>query len=159
MPRLSGQITLAAVGKMRQKQWLLAQEAYQKRLSRYTKFTLREVKDVVGKGVPDSVAVQREGDQLLKAAKAANYVIVLTPVGEQMSSPQLARFLQKQVERHHHLALLIGGPVGFADGVIEAAHKQLSLSRLTFPHELARVMLLEQLYRACTILNNEKYHK
>jgi len=67
--------------------------------------------------------------------------------------------LQRQIQIYGQLAFLIGGPMGFSDEVLTQCDEQLSLSPLTFPHELARVMLLEQLYRACTILGNEPYHK
>jgi len=159
MPRLSGLITLVAVGKMRQSTWKATQHEYQKRLQRYTDFQLIEVKDFIGRGMPDAVALKREGEQLLKAARAASRRIALTPIGVQMSSPQMATFLQRQVQLYGHLAFLVGGPMGFSDDVLTECHDQLSLSTLTFPHELARVMMLEQLYRAATIINGEKYHK
>jgi 23S rRNA (pseudouridine1915-N3)-methyltransferase len=76
-----------------------------------------------------------------------------------VDSPELADLLQKEVMAYGRLAFLIGGPYGFSDEVLTACHLQLSLSSLTFPHELARIVLLEQLYRACSILNGEKYHK
>lgn len=159
MRRLSGHITIAAVGKLRTPHWQAAQEAYQKRLRRYTKVKLVEVKDVAGRHVPDGVAMAKEGEQLLAAVTDAHRLIALTPRGKQMSSPGLARFLKKRVELYGRLAFLIGGPLGFSEETVAACHEQLSLSALTFPHELARIVLLEQLYRACTILNNEKYHK
>ncbi len=159
MAQTFGQITLAAVGKMRTKMWLSAQQEYIKRLTRYTKFSLVEVKDVVGRGQPDSVAMQQEGAQLLKAAAKSRHIVLLSSDGEEMTSPELAGFIKKRVESYGRIVFLVGGPLGFSDEVIAAAHTQLSLSRLTFPHELARVLFLEQLYRAFTILNNENYHK
>lgn len=159
MPQTIGRIDLIAVGKIRSKPWQLAQADYEKRLGYYTRFNLVEVKDFVGRGQPDAVALQKEGDLLLKAAGGAGRIILLTPEGDSPTSPKLARYLQKQIELYGRLAFLIGGPLGFADEVIAAAHDQLSLSPLTFTHELARVILLEQLYRAFTILNGESYHK
>jgi 23S rRNA (pseudouridine1915-N3)-methyltransferase len=159
MPRLGGRLLVAAVGKIKEKHWRMAQEDYVKRLGRYTDFQLVEVKDAVGRSVPEVVAMQREGEQLLQAAGDMQRLIALTPVGKQMSSPELADFLQKEVVAYGRLAFLIGGPFGFSDEVLAASHLQLSLSSLTFPHEMARIVLLEQLYRACTILNGEKYHK
>jgi 23S rRNA (pseudouridine1915-N3)-methyltransferase len=153
-----GTITIIAVGKVREKQWQAALAEYKKRLHFYTNFKLVEVKDAVGR-FPDTTAVQREGEQLLKAAADSNRTILLSAEGKAMDSSGLARFLQTQIERYGRLAFLIGGPLGFAAEVTAAADEQLSLSRLTFPHELARVILLEQLYRAFTILNNEPYHK
>lgn len=159
MPQTIGHINLIAVGKIRSKPWQLAQADYEKRLGYYTRFNLVEVKDFVGRGQPDAVAMQKEGELLLKAANGAGRIILLTPEGDSPTSPKLARYLQKQIERYGRLAFLIGGPLGFADEVLAAAHDQLSLSPLTFTHELARVILLEQLYRAFTILNGESYHK
>jgi 23S rRNA (pseudouridine1915-N3)-methyltransferase len=76
-----------------------------------------------------------------------------------MSSVELASYLRTGLETHGELAFLIGGPVGFDPAAVAAVHDRLALSRLTFPHELARVVLLEQLYRAFTILHGEPYHK
>ncbi len=159
MPRPIGHIDLLAVGKMRSKHWRLAQADYAQRLGFYTRLNLVEVKDFVGQGLPDGTAVQKEGDLLLKAAGSANRIILLSPEGELLTSPALAQFLQKQIEVHGRLAFLIGGPVGFSDDVLATAHHQIALSPLTFTHELARVIFLEQLYRAFTILNGENYHK
>lgn len=159
MPRLSGKIAIAAVGKLRSEHWRAAQQDYLKRLQRYTQVTLIEVRDAVGRGVPDDVAMRREGEALLSAVKAARHTIALTANGKQMGSPQLAKFLRKQIDVFGSIAFLIGGPVGLSPEVLEACDDQLSLSALTFPHELARVVLLEQLYRAATILGGEKYHK
>jgi len=159
MIRLPGQIEVIAVGKMRSKHWRTAQDDYLKRLQRYGNVLLSEVKDVVGRSIPDAVGIVREGEQLLNAAKNVQRVILLTPTGRQLSSEEFARFLHQQVADYGRIAFLIGGPVGFSPDVIAAAHDEISLSPLTFTHELARVLLLEQLYRACTILNGEKYHK
>jgi 23S rRNA (pseudouridine1915-N3)-methyltransferase len=157
MPRPIGRITVAAVGKMRERHWQTAQEEYARRLARYTDFSLVEVRDAVGRSLPDSVAVARETEQLLAAARPSR-IILLSPEGRPMDSPELAVFLRGQLETHGELAFLIGGPLGF-DPAVNAAHDRLALSRLTFPHELARVVLLEQLYRAFTILHGEPYHK
>ena len=157
--RPSGHITIAAVGKLRRSHWQAAQDDYLQRLQRYTTVELVEVRDVAGRSIPDAVAMQREGKQLLKAAASAGRKIALTPDGKLMSSPQLATYLRRQIEVYGRIAFLIGGPLGFAPEVTRAAHTQLALSYLSFPHELARVILLEQLDRAFTILNHEPYHK
>ena len=159
MSRKFGHITLIAVGKMRTKHWLQAQQDYEKRLRYYTTFQLKEVKDFVGRGSPDRVAMQKEGALLLKSASQANRLILLSPEGKQMTSPGLAKWLRMRMERNGRLAFLIGGPLGFSDEVVAASHEQLALSPLTFTHEMARVIFMEQLYRAFTIINNEKYHK
>lgn len=159
MPLFPGHIHVTAVGKLGAKHWLTAQEDYIKRLRHYVDLQLVEVKDVVGSGQPDAAAMQKEGELLLQAAKGVGRLILLTPDGRTLTSPQLAHFLQKQLEVYGRVAFLIGGPLGFSENVVAASHDQLALSPLTFTHELARVVLLEQLYRAFTIRNNEKYHK
>ncbi len=159
MPRAIGHITLAAVGRLKERHWQAAQDDYARRLNRYTDFRLVEVRDAVGKSLPDATALGREGEQLLAAVPKGARVILMTPDGREMGSPELAAYLQDQLEMHGELAFLIGGPLGFDAAVSAAAHDSLALSRLTFPHELARVILLEQLYRAFTILHGEPYHK
>ena len=159
MSRLNGRLTIATVGKIKNKAWLAAQNDYVKRLSRYTTVTLIEVKDVVGRSVPDGVAMMREGEQLLAAVANCSRLIALTPTGKLHSSPNLAVWLQKRVEIYGRIGFLIGGPLGFSDELLAACDEQISLSSLTFTHELAHVLLLEQLYRACTILAGERYHK
>ena len=157
--RATGHLSAIAVGKLREKHWLAAQAEYARRLTHYTDFNLIEVKDAVGKSLPDAVAMAREGEQLLAAVPRGARVVGLDPGGKPMSSPDLAAWLQTQLEAHGNLAFLIGGPLGFDPAVTAAAHDRLSLSPLTFTHEIARVLLLEQLYRAFTILNGEPYHK
>lgn len=159
MARQMGSITVAAVGKLRHRHWRPHQEDYLERLQRYTAVTLVEVKDVVGKGFPDAVAMEREGDALLQATEGAARRVLVTEKGRLLTSRGLATFLRKQIEIYGHIAFLIGGPLGFAQPVVDAAPEQLSLSPLTLTHEMARVLLLEQLYRAFTIINGEQYHK
>jgi len=159
MSRLNGRLTLAAVGKIKNKAWLAAQDDYVKRLGHYTTLNLVEVKDVVGRSIPDDVAMAKEGEQLLQAAADSSRLVALTPTGKLYTSPDLALWLQNRVEVYGRIAFLIGGPLGFSDDVLAACHEEIALSPLTFTHELARVLLLEQLYRACTILAGEQYHK
>jgi 23S rRNA (pseudouridine1915-N3)-methyltransferase len=158
MPRRTGHITLAAVGRLREPHWQAAQVEYIRRLESYTDFKLVEVRDMVGKSLPDAVALAREGEGLLAAARGRR-TILLSPDGRRLTSPELARFLQAQLEQYGDLAFLIGGPLGFDEAVGGAAHDRLALSTLTFPHELARIVLFEQLYRAFTIIHGEPYHK
>lgn len=155
----TGQIIVAAVGRLKQPQWQAAQADYLKRLGRYSTVSVAEVKDSVGRGFPDTVAMQREGDALLKATTRSRRRILLTPGGRKFSSKKFSAHLLRQLELYGHLAFLLGGPLGFAKEVESAAEERLSLSSLTFPHELARIMFLEQLYRAFTIMRGEPYHK
>lgn len=159
MARLFGHITIVAVGRLRENHWQVAQADYVRRLGHYTDFRLLEVKDAVGKSMPESVALGREGEQLLAAVPRGARLVLMDAGGRQMSSPDLAAHLQTQLETYGDLAFVIGGPAGFDPSVVAAADDRLALSRMTFPHELARVVLLEQLYRAFTILRGEPYHR
>lgn len=159
MERLSGRLTLAAVGKIKRRQFRLIQDDYLKRLKRYTTLNLVEVKDAVGKGQPDKVAVEKEGQQLLKATEKANRRIALVATGRQFDSVELAGFVQNQIGLYTHIALIIGGPLGLSAELLHNCQETISLSRLTFTHEIARLILLEQLYRAATIIAGESYHK
>jgi len=107
----------------------------------------------------EAAAVEKEGEDILETAKDSAALIALIPSGKSMDSPAWAETLQKLSETYQRLAFVIGGPNGFSDAVLKKSRLQLSLSSMTFPHELARVIFLEQLYRAFTILNHEKYHK
>jgi 23S rRNA (pseudouridine1915-N3)-methyltransferase len=157
--RLPGTLTIVAVGKLRTPHWRAAQQDYLHRLQRYMSVTLIEVRDLAGGKLPDSVAITREGQALSQAAKDVPWTIALDARGQQMDSEELAESLRRYVETHRNLAFLIGGPVGLAPEVLDACSARLSLSRLTLPHELARIVLLEQLYRAMTIVSGEPYHK
>lgn len=154
----AGQITVVAVGKLKEAHWRTAQAEYLKRLSRYTTLRLAEVPDVFIRGTHEP-AVKREGETLLKAAAGAKYRVALDPGGKSLDSEELARYVRKQIELYGHIAFLIGGPLGLSEETLAACQSLLSLSAMTLPHELARVVLLEQLYRAFTILSGEKYHK
>lgn len=159
MIRLPGTLTIAAVGRLRNPHWLAAQQEYAGRLQRYTELTIVEVRDQVGGPTPDQVAVEREGATLLDAVKGISWTIALDAKGKQATSEGFAAYLHKQVAVYRDVAFLIGGPLGHGEELLAACDEHLSLSLLTFPHELVRVMLLEQLYRAMTILSGEPYHK
>jgi 23S rRNA (pseudouridine1915-N3)-methyltransferase len=159
MARFPGTLTIAAVGKLRMPHWQAAQQDYVTRIRRYIQVEVVEVRDVAGGSVPDETAIAREGEALLKAAEGAPWLLALDPTGRQADSVRFAAYLRRQIEVYHQVAFIIGGPVGQAPEVLKRANERLSLSLFTFPHELARVVLLEQIYRAMTILNQEPYHK
>jgi 23S rRNA (pseudouridine1915-N3)-methyltransferase len=152
-------ITLITVGKLKTAHWSAAQKDYLARIRRYSVLDLVEVKDRIGQGFAEEAAVAKEGEDILAAAAVAPALIALVPGGKLMNSPAWAEALQKTADTYQRLAFVIGGPNGLSAAVLKKARLQLSLSPMTFPHELARVLFLEQLYRAFTILNHEKYHK
>ena len=150
---------VVAVGRVREKHWRAAQEDYEKRLGRYVDFQSVDVKDSVGSGAPDLAALRQEGERMLAAVKGVRRLIALTPEGDAFTSPAFASFLRKQIETYGRLAFLIGGPLGLSGQALDACQERVSLSPMTFPHEMARVVLMEQLYRSATLLSGEKYHK
>jgi 23S rRNA (pseudouridine1915-N3)-methyltransferase len=153
-------IRLIAVGKLRGSIWLPAVTEYSQRLQHYAKFDLVEVRDVVGKGLPEAAALAEEAKAIDQTLESNNYLVALDRAGKSISSEQLAQLLRKQIDAGiRKMDFIIGGPVGLDTQIIERANLRLSLSAMTLPHELARVVLLEQLYRAFTILRGEPYHK
>ena len=159
MPYYPGQFTLVAVGKIKTRHWRQAQDDYHGRITHYVNFDLIEVKDAVGRSLPDARAMQQEGEQLLKATADFPRRLALTPDGKLYRSQAFSRLLRRELELYGRVAFLIGGPVGFAPDVLDQCHGRIALSPLTFTHELARVVFLEQLYRAFTIMRGEQYHK
>ncbi len=102
---------------------------------------------------------KKEGEIILERLKKEDWLVVLDEKGRQFNSSSLAEFIQSRAnESTKNLIFLIGGPYGLDESVFQRANYKWSLSELTFPHQLARLILTEQLYRACTILRNEKYH-
>ncbi|MGC9468604.1 MAG: 23S rRNA (pseudouridine(1915)-N(3))-methyltransferase RlmH [Anaerolineae bacterium] len=159
MIKLPGTLHLAAVGKLRTPHWQAAQADYLGRLRRYTVVSLIEVRDEGAANISDETAIRREGESLREAVEGIPWVIALDPKGRQADSVRFARYIKRKVEVYRDIAFVIGGPLGLASEVLEGASELLSLSLFTLPHELARVVLLEQLYRAMTILSGEPYHK
>ena len=160
MPVLPFDIRVIAVGKLRRSLFDAACQEYEQRLTRYVRFKMVEVRDVVGKMKDEGAALHEEGVGILKAKRHDGTLIVLDRSGAAYDSLGLARYLQNLAQsRNRKIDFVIGGPLGVNERIKESAFASLSLSQLTFPHELARALLLEQLYRACTILRNENYHK
>lgn len=157
-------ITILAVGKIKEKYFTEAIKEYSKRLSRYATLKIIEVDDEkTPDHAPPALAAQirqREGERLLKALKDDAYLIALAIDGQSLDSPALAQTIEKLgVQGHAHLAFLIGGSLGLSQEVLSKADLRLSFSKLTFPHQLMRVILLEQIYRSFRIIKNEPYHK
>ena len=136
---------LLVVGKLKERHYKEACQEYLKRLQKYCSLEVMEIKDE-GK--------EKEAEKIL-AKCGDSFVVVLVEEGKQLSSVQFSNLIQK-TERN--LVFVLGGPYGLAESVKKKANLLLSLSAMTLPHELCRVVFLEQLYRAHTILKNEKYH-
>lgn len=153
-------ITLYAIGKLKEKHWQAAALEYEKRLHRYVNFTLVEIKDSNPSNKSTQQIQSEESANLWQRISPDAQVIALDKSGKPTNSNGLAKFMdEKIVYGSNELAYCLGGPLGFSKDFLQRASFVLSLSKLTFPHELARIILLEQLYRAFTILKGEKYHK
>ena len=157
-------ITVICVGKIKEKYFTGAIEEYTKRLSRYCKLDIVELPD---EKTPDTATLaeeeqikKKEGERVLKVIPEHAYVIALAIEGKQLSSTELAQKIEKLgVDGESHLVFLIGGSLGMTDEVLKRADYLLSFSKMTFPHQLMRVVLLEQIYRSYRINCNEPYHK
>ena len=156
-------MTLICVGRLKERAFRELADEYLKRLSRYGPVEEIEIPDLKDPGGNETLSEQvrtREGEGILKALRPSDYVIALTISGRSMDSPALADHLRLlRTKSAGRIVWIVGGSLGLGRNVLERANEELSMSRMTFPHQLARVMLLEQLYRAEKILAGERYHK
>lgn len=154
-------IRLMVVGKTREKFLQQGEQFFQDRLAPFCQVEWIIIKEEKGAGSKsDDVIRQKEGARLLEQWPRRGCIVVLDPAGAQMSSEEFARFIQgKMNSGQSEITFVIGGALGLDEKVRLAATQQLSLSRMTFTHEMARLILLEQLYRSFTILKGSKYHK
>lgn len=153
-------IEIIAVGKLKTSYYKEAVEDYVGRIQHYTPLTLTEIPDEeIRKGSDPVRLLQREADQLLRKIASQDFVIVWDERGKSISSEELATLIETiQNQGVSKINMLIGGALGLHESVRKRANKVLSLSQMTFPHQLARLIILEQLYRAFTILRGEPYH-
>ena len=143
-------IKIICVGKVKEAFYRDAIGEYIKRLSKYHKVEIREVADS---------NINNERDLILKQISARDYVVTLEIDGCEMNSIDFADFIDKKIMINSNVDFIIGGSYGLHDEVKKIADYKLSFSKMTFPHQLFRVILLEQIYRAFKIINNETYHK
>lgn len=157
-------ITCIAVGKIKEKYYTDAIKEYAKRLGRYCKLEIVELADErtpEGASAAEEAAIlEREGERILKAIREDAYVIALAIQGKALDSVELStKIEQLGVRGVSHIAFVIGGSLGLAPAVMHRVDEALSFSRMTFPHQLMRVILLEQVYRSFRIMKGEPYHK
>lgn len=158
------QINLLTVGKLKEKYWTGAVDEYRKRLSSYCKVNVVEVPD---EPTPDNAspaqeeAIKRkEGEKLLGKIGERDYVIALVIEGKALTSEEFAEHLDKMAgQGYSTFTFVIGGSLGLHEDVVKRANLKLSFSKFTFPHQMVRVVLLEQVYRAFRIQRGEPYHK
>lgn len=157
-------ITLLTVGKIKETYLKNAIEEYRKRLSKYCKLEIIEVAD---EKTPDQASEtvennirEKEGERLLKHIRDDAFVITLEIQGNQLTSEELAGKMEKlAISGISHIVFVIGGSIGLGGEVMKRSDYALSFSRMTFPHQLMRVILLEQVYRSYRIIQGEPYHK
>ncbi|KXL51823.1 ribosomal RNA large subunit methyltransferase H [Anaerotignum neopropionicum] len=157
-------VTIVCVGKLKEQYWRGAVEEYSKRLGRYMKL---EVTELLDEKAPETMSPaqedevrQKEGLRILKAVKDDAFAVALAIEGKSLSSEALADFMAERAVRGvSHMVFIIGGSLGLSPEVMERADFSLSFSPMTFPHQMMRVILLEQIYRAVKINRKEPYHK
>lgn len=153
-------IDLIAIGKTDSPEIAALIADYAKRINRYAKFSIVFLPDVrSSKKLPAEVQKQAEGEMLLRQFATGDTVVLLDEKGDELRSVEFASWLERRLAAGgRRICFVIGGPYGFSKAVYDRADALLSLSRMTFSHQIIRAIFAEQLYRAFTILNNEPYH-
>lgn len=150
-------IKIICIGKLKEKYLQEMVKEYEKRLTKYTKIKIIELED---KSFDDIDKIKKiEAEQINKQINEKDFIITLDISGKQMTSIELSTYLYNTQINFSNITFIIGGSYGLSDEIRNKANFSLSFSKLTFPHQLFRVMLLEQLYRCYKIQNNESYHK
>lgn len=154
-------IKIVCVGNVKEQYFRDALSEYYKRLGRYVNLKVVEVKEesVPKKPTDGEILKVTETETLRLISECEGYVILLSPKGKKFSSPELAKLLKKTEDSFSTITFVVGGSYGVSQKMFERADLTMSFSDLTFPHQLFRVMLSEQIYRAYTIINNVTYHK
>lgn len=156
-------INIVCVGKIKEKFFRDAIEEYSKRLSRFCSLTITEVADEKipeksNKNIEEAIK-QKEGINILNHIKKDSYVIALELKGTELDSVQFSQEIEKISNLNSNITFVIGGSLGLSKDVLNRSNKQACFSKMTFPHQLIRIFLVEQIYRAFKIANNETYHK
>jgi len=153
-------IRLLYVGKTDEKPLLDLIQKYEKRIKNFISFDLIQINDLKNtKNLPVEQQKEKEGDLILQKLSPSDFVVLLDEKGQEYTSKKFAGFLQKKMNGGiKNLVFVIGGPYGFSSKVYQRANSQLALSQMTFSHQLIRLIFVEQLYRALSILHNHPYH-
>jgi 23S rRNA (pseudouridine1915-N3)-methyltransferase len=152
-------LVVAAVGKPRDRHLAAAIDEYESRAGRYWPLVVAEVREASGRGVSAADARRREGERLIERLPDGAVVLACDERGDRLTSPEFAALLTTARDAARDVAFVVGGAYGLDDAVRRAASRSLQLAPWTLPHELARLVLAEQLYRAGTIARGEPYHK
>ena len=153
-------IVLLVVGKTTESYFVQGIDEYSKRLAHYVPFELTVIPELRNtKSLSADQQKEREADLILKALQPGDYVVLLDEHGREFTSLQFASYLEKKMANiAKRLVFVVGGPYGFSNRVYQAAQEKISLSKMTYSHQMIRLIFTEQLYRTMTILNNEPYH-
>ena len=158
------EIKIITVGKLKEKYLKLGIEEYTKRLKKYTKVTLIEVAD---EKAPETlsqkemdIVKQKEGEKILAKINERDFVFTLEILGHPYDSVEFSKHIQQlQTHGHSTITFVIGGSLGLSEAVLKRSNASISFGKLTYPHQLMKLILCEQIYRAFRIMNNEPYHK
>jgi len=153
-------IKLLAIGKTDNASLQHLISEYENRLKHYIKFQLEIIPDIKNaKNLSTTQQKEKEGELILKKLNATDVLILLDENGKQFNSIEFSNYIQKNMNSGiKQLVLVIGGPYGFSEAIYAKSHSKISLSKMTFSHQMVRLFVIEQLYRALTILKNEPYH-
>lgn len=150
---------LILVGKTQNKHFVAGINDYVERIGHYMPFSITTLPDLKAtKNLTEAQQKEREGEMILRLLQPSDTVVLLDEHGRELRSVEYADWLQKKQATARRLVFVIGGPYGFSEAVYARANDKLSLSRMTFSHQMVRLIFTEQLYRACTILKGEPYH-
>ena len=150
---------LIVVGKTTDKHIVACINDYVERIGHYIPFTLNVIPELKNtKSLSEQQQKEREGELILGTLQAGDVVVLLDEHGRELRSVDFARWLERKQQSARRLVFVIGGPYGFSPAVYQRADEQLSLSKMTFSHQMVRLVFTEQLYRACTIIRGEPYH-
>lgn len=151
--------TLILIGKTDNKMYQTAIEDYVSRINHYLPFDIQVISDLKNsKNLSEDQQKQKEGELILKLVQTSDTVVLLDEHGKEFRSIEYASWIEKKQQTAKRLVFVIGGPYGFSKDVYARANEKISLSKMTFSHQMVRLIFAEQLYRACTIIKGEPYH-
>ena len=153
-------IVLLAIGKTKEQYLIEGISKYQKRLNHYTQFELLEIPNIKNaNNLSDSELLRKEGELILQQLQPSDHLVLLDDKGKDFTSSKFAEKLQAwMLSSKKRLVFVVGGAYGFSEQVYQRGNEKLSLSKMTFSHQMVRLFFVEQMYRGYTILNNEPYH-
>ncbi len=151
--------TLLLVGKTTNKHFTACTDDYVSRINHYMSFDLKVIPELKNtKNLSQAIQKEREGELILRQLQDSDYVVLLDEHGREYRSIEFASWLEKRGHNTRQMVFVVGGPYGFSDAVYKRANDKISLSQMTFSHQMIRLIFTEQFYRACTIIKGEPYH-